>query len=148
VFSGPNTGIYEVVSVVGSALDVYPPLRVPQTDIAYKVERDRLGHKKEISVVGEVGRTSIAPSRLVADAGGPYSVASSGSVVLAPVITGAAGALTYAWDLTGDNVYDDALIETPTFTAGVGPDSQVVSLRVVDDLGRETKAFATITILP
>ena len=91
-----------------------------------------------------------------ANAGGPYTVAEGGSVVL----TGAGSAgvgLTYAWDLDGDGIFGESGaaatrgVETgvsPTFSAAGldGPSSRTVSLRVTDSQNRTSTATATINI--
>lgn len=146
VFSGVNTGIYEVVGAVGDALQVYPPFKQAEEDVAYKVEIDRYGHKEEIFIVGETPKTSIQLDRFTVDAGGPYTVAEFNNLLLTATVSGEAGAVTYTWDLDGDNVFGDATGSAPTFAAKNGPDERTVVVKATDSLGRVSKAFALITI--
>ena len=95
-----------------------------------------------------------------ADAGGPYRVNESSTVLLDG--TGSSdrdGTISnYEWDLDGDGVFGetggeaangDEDVDRPTFDAADfdGPDSVAVSLRVIDDDGEtSTTATATATI--
>ncbi|NUQ63575.1 MAG: hypothetical protein HUU20_13955 [Pirellulales bacterium] len=97
----------------------------------------------------------------VADADGPYSVLSGGSVPLS-----AAGSkdadphtvLTYTWDLDGDGVFGeigssaargDEVGSSPTFSAaGVAPGTVTVTLRVQDHYDAVGEATATIEVQP
>jgi endonuclease/exonuclease/phosphatase family metal-dependent hydrolase len=67
-----------------------------------------------------------------ADAGGPYSVAEGGSVVLSASGSDANGdSLTYSWDLDNNGSFETAG-QTPTYTAGDGPASPTVRVQVSD----------------
>src|SRR5206468_2560306 len=84
----------------------------------------------------------------IANAGGPYTVAEGGSVML----SGAASSdpdgdpLTYAWDLDNNGSFETAGI-SPTFSAAGlnGPTSRTVRLQVTDSHGA-TSAVATATV--
>ena len=73
-----------------------------------------------------------------AEAGGPYSVAEGGSLILAGSVSPADPAATYTWDVNGDGTFGDATGATPTLTwaqleaLGIddGPSSHVITLRV------------------
>jgi hypothetical protein len=81
-------------------------------------------------------------------AGGPYSVAEGGSVVLSA--TGSdpeGGPLTYAWDLDNDGSYETAG-QTATFSAAAldGPSTRTVGVRVTDNGGARATDSATINV--
>lgn len=89
----------------------------------------------------------------VAAAGGPYTVAEGGSVLL-----DASGTtdpdlpddvLTYEWDFDGDGEYDDATGVHPTFSAALldGPDSKTVGLKVTDSYGEFNTSEAPIDVI-
>ena len=92
---------------------------------------------------------NVAPT---ADAGGPYTVAEGGSVVLSGSATDPAGALdplTYEWDFDGDGQYDDASGVSPTFSAATldGPTTATVGLRVSDGDGGSDTDTVEVTVL-
>ena len=87
-----------------------------------------------------------------ADAGGPYTVAEGGTVVLdasgttdpdLPYET-----LTYAWDFDNNGVYDDATGPSPTFDAAAltAGQSVTVGLQVTDSAANTSTDTATITV--
>jgi hypothetical protein len=83
------------------------------------------------------------------DAGGPYTVAEGGTVVLGA--TGSdpdGGALTYAWDLDGDGTFETPG-QSPTFAAGSldGPSSRTVAVQATDPAGDTATDEATVTIV-
>ncbi len=97
----------------------------------------------------------------LANAGGPYTVAEGGSVLLDASATNdpdqSSATLTYAWDLDGDSAFGetgsqasrgDEIGPTPTFSAAGldGPSSLTVHLRVTDDAGLSSTASATIDV--
>jgi hypothetical protein len=93
-----------------------------------------------------------------AEAGGPYTVADGGSVVLAGSATDpdAGDTLAYVWDLDGDDIYGetgaaagrgDEIGSSPTFVAtglGVGP--VTVGLRVTDGGGLSSTDTAVVNV--
>ncbi len=77
------------------------------------------------------------------DAGGPYAVAEGGSVTLSATGSDPEGdALTYAWDLDNNGTYETAG-QTVTYSAGDGPASPTVGVRVSDG---STSATDTATV--
>ncbi len=84
-------------------------------------------------------------------AGGPYSVVEGGSVFL-----DASGSqsrqldptLSFAWELDGDNDFDDAFGATATLSAANldGPASVNVQVRVTDSLGLSSDGSATVEV--
>ena len=99
------------------------------------------------TATADVTVDNVAPE---ADAGGPYTVAEGGSVVLDGSASDASSldTFSYAWDFDGDGEYDDATGQTPTFSAvGLdGPTSRNVSLRVTDDDGSSDTATVAVTV--
>ena len=84
--------------------------------------------------------------------GGPYTVTEGGSVVL-----DAGGSqsrqldptLTFAWELDGDNDFDDAFGATTSFSAANldGPATMSVSVRVTDAIGQSVDGTTTVEVL-
>jgi VCBS repeat-containing protein len=104
---------------------------------------DGLDASAVATVVIDIAAVNDAP---VANAGGPYAADEGATIPLVGAGTDVeGGALTYAWDLDGDGVF-----ETPgqaaSFTAGGGPSSPVVRLRVTDADGASHEASATVTV--
>jgi len=143
---GPNTGWYRVVANLGSSVQVFPRFKTAEAGLSYTLEIDRYGKKQEILVSGETPITSVTLDRFSVDAGGPYTIEEFTVDTLTATATGAAGTVTYLWDFTGNNSYDDATGASPSYTAPNGPSSRVVSVFATDALGRSSKSFATITI--
>ena len=103
-----------------------------QCVIGVTAEDDDLGSDTDDTLVTV---SNIAPT---AEAGGPYSVAEGGVVVLNGLGNDPAGTsdpLYFAWDFDGDGQFDDAIGPTPAFSAEGLDDSDRVTvwLRVTDD---------------
>ncbi len=83
----------------------------------------------------------------VADAHGPYTTDEGTDVVLDGTSTDPDGdALTYAWDLDDDGLFDDATDEDPTFDL-VGDDGVfTVRLQVTDAYGETDVDETTVTV--
>src|SRR6185503_8743916 len=90
-----------------------------------------------------------------ADAGGSYTIDEGDPVTLDASATDRGGRqVTYAWDLNGDGFFGDVSGETPLVTwsqlraLGVddGPETYTIGVRVTNDLGASSDAFATLTI--
>lgn len=88
------------------------------------------------------GEVSAGGHRPVADAGGPYAVTAGTPMALDGTASAddTATIASYAWDLDGDAVFDDAAGATPTTT--LQPGYSIVGLRVIDVLGEESVAYA------
>lgn len=97
-----------------------------------------------------------------ANAGGPYSVAEGGTVILSAAGSSDAqqssASLTYAWDLDGDGIFGETglgaergneNVMEPVFSAAGlnGPSVYTVQLRVTDEFGEFDVTSATISIL-
>jgi VCBS repeat-containing protein len=91
----------------------------------------------------------------VAHAGGPYTIAEGGSLVLDASLTTDpdTSPLFYLWDVNGDNNFNDATGVNPTLTwaqleaIGINNDGvRTVRVRVIDGLGGVSVASATLTI--
>jgi Endonuclease/Exonuclease/phosphatase family len=83
--------------------------------------------------------------RPTANAGGPYTVAEGGSIVLAGGGTGTG--LTFTWDLDGNGTFETTG-QNPTFSAAAldGPATRQVSLRVSDgELTATSSAVVQVT---
>ena len=80
-----------------------------------------------------------------ADAGGPYEVDEGGTAQLSATASDADNdTLTYAWDLDGDGTFETTG-QTVTYTAGDGPATRTVAVRVGDGT-TSTQDEATVTI--
>ncbi len=96
----------------------------------------------------------VAGTPIVADAGGPYTIAEGDDLVLDGSATGAGPGATYAWDLDGDATFDDAFGASPTIDVADlaalglddGPTGPVtVSLRVSESITSHV-ADSTVTV--
>ncbi len=79
----------------------------------------------------------------VANAGGPYTVASGGTVTLAATSTGTAP--TFAWTAPVSGSLSNLAIANPVFTAPVGAQSVPLSLKVTNACGTST-ATTSVTV--
>jgi subtilisin-like proprotein convertase family protein len=91
---------------------------------------------------------------VIADAGGPYTVAEGDDLALDGSGSTAGPTATFAWDVDGDGQFDDATGPTPTVTAaalaglglGDGPATAAVSLHVTEGPSVDTDdAALTVT---
>jgi hypothetical protein len=101
-------------------------------------------------MAGPVTTVSVAVAPVndppVANAGGPYAADEGATIPLSGSGTDVdGGALAYAWDLDGDGVFETPG-QTASFTAGDGPSSPAVRLRVTDAGGLGHEAAATVTV--
>jgi len=143
--TGVNTGRYTVIGKPDAdSLQVFPRFKQAQNPVTYEVEVDRLGAKQEIFVEEDLSTQFYGTSRLTANAGGPYTVAGLADINLTASSNGTD--VTYAWDLDGDNVFDDASDQTAVFTAPAGPAEVTVWVRATDFRGRVAKAKAVVTV--
>ncbi|MET8150631.1 PKD domain-containing protein [Actinoplanes sp. NPDC049668] len=106
------------------------------------------------TAMGTCAAVNSFAASVVADANGPYAVDEGSGVTLdATATTGAGAGATYAWDLNGDGVYDDANGAEPTVSAaglaalglGDGPGTRTVGVRVSDGATVRT-ATSTLTV--
>ena len=88
--------------------------------------------------------TNVAPT---ANAGGPYSGDQFADIALDGSASSDPGgdALTYAWDLDNDGVFDDAVGVTATFNSATTGDF-TVGLQVTDDDGASDSTTTTVTV--
>jgi predicted extracellular nuclease len=82
------------------------------------------------------------------DAGGPYSVPEGSSVTLSATGSDPDGdALTYAWDLNNDGVFETAGQTVEFSAAGLdGPGSRTVAVQVTDEGGLSAADSATVNV--
>ena len=84
-----------------------------------------------------------------ADAGGPYSVAEGCelSTVTASGSDADGDTLSYAWDLDNDGQFDDAMVQSASFSAAAidGPATRTIRVRVTDGEA-STVDEATVTV--
>ena len=103
---------------------------------------------KITELAGTVFSSSVLNSRPTGSAGGPYSVAEGGTVVLAATASDPDGeALTFAWDLDDDGAFE-ATGQQATFSAvGLdGPSSRPVRVRACDPSDACAVAAGSVTI--
>ncbi len=83
----------------------------------------------------------------IVDAGGPYSVAEGGTIVVTATGFGTKP-LAYAWDLDGDGAYE-ASGQSVTFDAATidGPASRTIRVQAVDGDGVSGTSEATVNVL-
>jgi hypothetical protein len=83
-----------------------------------------------------------------ADAGGPYSGNEGETISLDGSGSSDPGGsiAAYAWDLDGDNQYDDATGVSPNFTLPAAGSLTTIGLRVTDNLGATATDTATVNI--
>lgn len=109
---------------------------------------DQRGQLRISNGTVDIGAYEMQNRTPIANAGGPYSVAEGGSILLSAAGSSdpdlPADALSYAWDLDNDGAYDDATGSTPTFSAvGLnGPTTRTIRLKVTDLAG----LFATTSV--
>jgi VCBS repeat-containing protein len=109
----------------------------------YRVQ-DGVDSSDPVTVTLGVDPVNDPPS---ADAGGPYTVGEGGSLTLAGSGQDVeAGALTFAWDLDNDGTFETPGA-TPVFTAGNGPATLNVTLRVSDAGGASATSAGIVDVL-
>jgi len=85
------------------------------------------------------------PPSFTADAGGPYYVAVGEEITLSGSASGGTSPYTYAWDLDGDEVYDDSDAQNPSYTwDAVG--SYTIGLQVTDSASPAAMDTDTATV--
>jgi predicted outer membrane repeat protein len=97
----------------------------------------------------DMGAYEAVPA-LALTAGGPYVVLSGQSIALsARAVSDVDGPLSYAWEWTGDGLFDDASGPSPQFNStGVAPGVVSVSLRVTDSASHSLIVAASLRVLP
>jgi hypothetical protein len=94
----------------------------------------------------EIGGVVTENASPTVDGGGPYTVDEGGTLgVGAAGSDPEGGAVSYAWDLDHDGVYETAG-QTATMTAGDGPATATIGVRITDDGGLTGTDVATVTI--
>ena len=118
------------------------------------------GERFTISYQGGDGNdvVLVSDSLLVADAGGPYTLAEGGDLTLdasasvAPYAVAGNQIASFRWDLDGDGQFDDATSTQPVVVvpwaglAGFGRGHYNVALQVTDSLGDTSTDTTTLTI--
>jgi hypothetical protein len=103
------------------------------------------------------GAASLAFTRTVANAGGPYNIQQGQPLTLDGSRSYAPNGppLLYSWDINGDGVFGDAVGKTPTLTAAdlqnlnVQPGTYNVRVRITDDNGHVATSGPTVlTVTP
>lgn len=148
ILSGENSAVYRVAaSLDDNSVQVTPRLKVPETNISYKTEVDRLGYKREVQVTSEDASSQfISPLLLEVSMDGPYTVA-GGSDFTATASSNFEGDMTYEWEFgDGDFDYNDGTGSSVTFTAPVGPSERLIRVKGTSADGRVKVAQSTVTI--
>ena len=89
--------------------------------------------------------TAPAPQLLTAEAGGPYSGTTGASIALSGSAIGGTPDYTYAWDLDGDDIYNDATGATASHSWGTAG-TYTIGLQVTDDVSATDTDTATVTV--
>ena len=118
------------------------------TGYGYPIEVTAVGNVTSSvfdDVVESFSWTSNVPP--VADAGGPYANIEGGTTPLdaSASFDPNADAITFAWDLDDDGMFDDATGATPSLTLG-DDGSFPVSVRVTDGLGATDTDSSTVVV--
>ncbi len=116
----------------------------------YSVARDLVGFVQSTPAAAQA-TTTIAAAVPTAEAGGPYTVAEAGAVMLTGIGSDPLddpATLVFAWDLDGDGTFETSGA-SPTFSAAAldGPASITVTLRVTNSSGNSSIDTATIDVL-
>ena len=85
------------------------------------------------------------PLTLTAEAGGPYSGAVGESITLSGSASGGTEPYNYAWDLDGDEVYDDSTAQNPSYTWDTAG-SYTIGLQVTDNVSAIATDTATVLV--
>jgi hypothetical protein len=146
--TGPNaaTRVTAVSATLPAAVDNRPLLQV-RWITANAVGTDEWVGVDDISVTGTAGVLVVNRPPTV-DAGGPYTVAEGGAVVVTAAGLDPDGdAIAYQWDLDGDGAFEQSG-RTATFTAAEldGPSSLQVRVRAADPSGASATASATVVV--
>jgi len=111
------------------------------------------GHPRVVHGVIDMGAYEYQNLAPLADASGPYGVASEGIVTLNAAASSDPDAphdwiASYAWDFDGDGIFDDAAGVAPLFSAAglAGPTSVSVAVRVTDSEGATHVDSATVYV--
>jgi hypothetical protein len=106
-------------------------------------DQGRIGLATIALQVTNVSAENLPPT---VDAGGPYAVDEGSSVTLTAAGSDPdGGALSYAWDLDGDGVYETAG-QSVSFAPDDGPASRTVSVRATDPAGLSAAASASVAV--
>ncbi len=118
---------------------------IPTSNAGYPKRDNSLLARQAVSWLNSCGQGPIARP------GGPYSVSEGSSVTLSAAASSdpAGDALTFAWDLDNDGLYDDAFVVNPIFSAatrddGVYPVGVRASDGVYTDTGRTTVSVLNV----
>ncbi|MDD4888611.1 MAG: PEP-CTERM sorting domain-containing protein [Phycisphaerae bacterium] len=136
--------------VLGTLTDFHVQFTATTSGTA-RIYLQTAGNSSMWSAIDNVRLTESDP--LSADAHGGYAVASGGDVQLNGSASGGIASYSYAWDLDGDTLFDDATGATPILTysyltavLGLAPGDHTIAVRVTDGTGAPLVATDTATL--
>lgn len=132
-------------------LDMKPFVAIGETNrvVITQIDDCAVGNNLSVAQINLNGAVVSPNEPPTAEAGGPYSVPESSSVVLSAAGSTDSddGIVSYDWDLDGNGGYETSGV-TPTFSAAGldGPSSVTVGLRVCDATGECDEDTAVVNV--
>jgi hypothetical protein len=147
VKGGVNTGRYTVKEILSEdKIRVTPRFKQSEDPLTYSVEVDRLGTKTETLITQEnVSPQFVSRLRLEGTLNGPFN-ASPGAILSVQAFSNFPGGLTYTWDFTGDNVFNDATGDVVSYTVPNTPGTRLIRVRLESSDGRIARAQTQVFI--
>lgn len=145
---GSNSGRYRVLEVLSeNEVRVTPRFREAQDPLTYEIEVDRLGKKVEVFVSEEDASSQmISPRALEVTFTVSNLTPTQGEVLNLQASSNFNGDMTYEWDFTGNNVFDDAIGDSVSYTTPATPGPRLIRLLATSGDGRIDRVDVEINI--